>query len=199
MTLQLIINTVFQLILFTLIPFLWWFFSARRKEKFQAWIGLIKPKFINNSKTLILSVLAIVIMLLLGIFLTNVFEDSSVLASYQFVGLGFSGIVPVLIYSFFKTGLSEEILFRGFLGKRLSYKFGFTVGNIVQSILFGLVHGVLLFNNVPISLAILVVALTSAYGWFMGYLNERMGNGSIMPSWIIHGLVNTISTFLVLF
>lgn len=198
MTSQLLINTIFQLIIFTLIPFLWWFFSARKSEKFLIWIGLIKPEF-NNSKTLILSVLAIIIMLLLGIFLTNTFEDSSVLASYQFSELGFGGIIPVLIYAFFQTGLSEEILFRGFLGKRLSHKFGFTVGNIVQSVLFGLVHGVLLFGNVPISLVILVVVLTSAFGWLMGYLNEKMGNGSIIPSWIIHGLVNTISAFLVLF
>jgi len=68
MTSQLLVNTIFQLIIFTLIPFLWWFFSARKKEKFQMWIGLIKPKFINNSQMLISSVIAIVIMLLLGIF-----------------------------------------------------------------------------------------------------------------------------------
>ena len=40
-----------------------------------------------------------------------------------------------------QTGLSEEILFRGFLGKRLIAKFGFAVGNVVQGLLFGTLHG----------------------------------------------------------
>jgi len=199
MTLRLLLNAIFQIILFTFIPFLWWFFTARKKEKFQTWIGLIKPSFSATPSAFIIVFLTIGIMFLLGNVLTGSFEDHSIFADYQFMGLGFSGIVPIVIYAFFQTGLSEEILFRGFLGKRLFHKFGFEIGNIIQAILFGIVHGLLLFGNVRISQVAFVVAFISAVAWLMGYVNEKMGNGSIVPSWIIHGLSNMIPAFLILF
>jgi hypothetical protein len=38
-----------------------------------------------------------------------------------------------------------------------------------------------------------MVALTGIMGWVNGWLNERLGNGSIVPGWIAHGLTNVIS------
>jgi len=187
------------LVLFSIIPVLWWLFSARKKEKLFSWIGLTKPQFTSNSKVLLISLLSFGLMFALGTYLVFAFEDGSILASAQFAGLGVGGIIPILIYAFLQTGLSEEILFRGFLNKRLSHKFGFAIGNTVQAVLFGLVHGALLFGSIQLSLVILVVGFTSVFGWLMGYLNEKVGNGSIMPSWIIHGLANMVSAFLILF
>ncbi|EON70580.1 hypothetical protein [Lysinibacillus sphaericus] len=46
------------------------------------------------------------------------FVDSSLLASHRFTNLGFSVMMPALIYAIFQTGLSEELFFRGFLTKR---------------------------------------------------------------------------------
>jgi len=62
--------------------------------------------------------------------------DIKILAAYQFFyGNGIKALVPAFIYSFIQTGLSEEIFFRGFLEKRLIRKFGFQIGNAMQSIL----------------------------------------------------------------
>lgn len=38
--LSMLSDVIFQVIIFSLLPFLWWFFTARRKESFFAWIGL---------------------------------------------------------------------------------------------------------------------------------------------------------------
>jgi len=199
MLLQTLIDTIFQLVLFSIIPFLWWFFSARKKEKILSWIGLKIPKFSNKSKALIISLLSLAILLASGMYLVFTFEDKSLWANAKFAGLGFSGIIPILIYAIIQTGLCEEILFRGFLNKRISHKFGFVSGNIAQSILFGLLHGVLLFGSVDTLTIIFILIFTSAVGWLMGYLNEKLGNGSIIPSWTIHSLMNIISSFIFLF
>ena len=53
MVVQTTIDAVVQLILFSIIPFLWWFFSARRKENLLTWIGLVTPKFDNKPRALI--------------------------------------------------------------------------------------------------------------------------------------------------
>ena len=38
--LSMLSEVIFQVIIFSLLPFLWWFFTARRKESFFSWIGL---------------------------------------------------------------------------------------------------------------------------------------------------------------
>ena len=87
--------------------------------------------------------------------------------------------------------MSEEIFFRGFLGKRFINKFGFSVGNTVQASLFGLLHGL------PIGLAsgnwlviIIMTLLPGGIGWFMGYINEKKSKGSIVPGYLLHALMN---------
>ena len=148
MLIQTLLNTIFQLVLFSFIPLMWWIFGVRKKEKILTWIGLVIPKFSNKSKAFIVSLLSITLLLLPGMYLIFTFEDKSLLANAKFAGLGFGGIIPVLIYAVVQTGLCEEILFRGFLNKRISHGFGFEIGNITQSVLFGLLHGVLLFGSV---------------------------------------------------
>jgi membrane protease YdiL (CAAX protease family) len=113
------------------------------------------------------------------------------LRSYGFSGaaialLGFKALV--------QTSLSEEILFRGFVAKRLISWLGFTWGNLLQALLFGLVH-LLLFIGQEFSFPIAagIVLFSGLGGWTSGYLNERSGNGSILPSWWMHGLTNAIT------
>jgi membrane protease YdiL (CAAX protease family) len=113
------------------------------------------------------------------------------------LGLSGQSVVLLALYALVQTALSEEILFRGFLAKRLITRLGFHRGNLVQSVLFGAMH-LLLFagpTGQPLSLprAMAVVAFTSLIGWGLGYLNERAGNGSIVPSWWTHGLTNIVA------
>ena len=189
-----------QLILFSLIPLLWWFFSARKKEHLLSWTGLTFPKFNNKSKAIIVLLLSFVLLLAPGLYLLFTFEDTYILANARFAGLGFGGIIPILVYAIIQTGLSEEIFFRGFMNKRLCNKFGFAIGNTIQATLFGLLHGVMfLAANIDILLVVLITIFSATAAWLMGYMNEKIGNGSIVPSWIIHSLMNIVSSALILF
>jgi len=199
MLIQLLINTTVQLVLFSSIPLIWWFVTARKSECFLTWIGLTKPKCENTIKTLIIIALTFLLLLCPVFYLIFSFEDKSVLATTGFAGLGVSGIVPVILYAVFQTGLSEEILFRGFLNKRLSAKFGFIAGNIIQAVLFGVLHGILLINGVSIPLIVSIVIFTAAVGWLMGFINEKYGSGSIVPSWAIHSAANIVTASVFLF
>ena len=38
-----VVSSVVQIILFALIPFIWWLVTARKKMNFFKWIGLKKP------------------------------------------------------------------------------------------------------------------------------------------------------------
>jgi len=90
------------------------------------------------------------------------------IASSQFTGLGSKGIIPALIYAFIQTALAEEIFCRGFLGKRISSKFGFIAGNIIQAFLFGLLHGVMYFSPHGVFKAFAIILVIGAIGWAMG-------------------------------
>ena len=37
-----LISSILQIILFAIVPFIWWFVTARKHQKFSQWIGLKK-------------------------------------------------------------------------------------------------------------------------------------------------------------
>lgn len=116
------------------------------------------------------------------------------MSTNQFYKQGLIAIPSILFYAVIQTGLSEEIFFRGFLGKRLITKCGFVIGNTVQAIIFGLLHGIPFgFATKNILVTILLTFLPGAFGWFQGWINEKYSSGSIIPSWIIHSLMNILS------
>ena len=121
------------------------------------------------------------------------------MATAEFVGKGFSVLLPAIIYSFVKTGLSEEILFRGFIGKRLINKFGLNTGNLLQAALFGLLHGAMVISITSIFGAIVVTLITGMAGYLMGYINENLSKGSIVPSWLLHGCTNLVASLVAMF
>jgi hypothetical protein len=65
---------------------------------------------------------------------------------------------------------------------------------LLQALLFGAVH-LLIFagQEFSLTLAIGIVLYPAIGGWVMGYLNERVENGSILPGWLMHGLTNLIA------
>jgi membrane protease YdiL (CAAX protease family) len=192
-------GVLLNLLLFGSIPFLWWFISARKKISFFAWIGLYRPEIKSTKRFILVAAIALLLLPLVMTIVLPYFLGMSDLAVNQFKGAGMAGIVPIILYAFFQTGLSEEILFRGFLTKRLSASMGFPVGNIIQALLFGLLHGVLFYQTAGLLGAILIVLLTGAMGWLLGYMNERLANGSIIPSWLVHGTSNFIAALLAAF
>ena len=187
-------GAVFQLVLFSLIPLIWWLITARKKENFFEWIGL--KKIIHEKKignTLLITVLATVGYAVLTFLCITMVSDGITTAGSQFAGKGIIAIPASLIYGYIRTGLSEEIVFRGFLLKRIMSKFGFEAGNLLQAILFGLMHGLpfgLATHNITVT--VLLTILPGAFGWFQGWLNEKRCAGSIVSSWLLHGTMNFI-------
>ena len=95
------------------------------------------------------------------------------IATSEFAGLGIKAIPAIVIYAAFNTAFPEELLFRGFLLKRMANMFGFSIANLIQALLFGLLHGVIFFLLVGVIKAILIIAFTGCIAWFMGYINEK--------------------------
>ena len=167
-----IISSIIEIILISSLPFIWWLISAKKK------VSLV---FMTVS--------------ILTLYLIKDIET----ATSKFKGLGISALLPALIYAIFNTSLPEEIFFRGFLLKRLSNKFGFRVANVIQSIIFGLLHGIMFFSLVGIVKAIIIILLTGIVAYAMGYVNEKKANGSILPSWFIHALSNIFASIIAMF
>lgn len=193
-----ILSSIMQIVLFASIPLIWWILSARKQISFFNWIGLKKVESFDKSSLFKWTGIIIAAFLFLSIsmlFMVSEIEK----ATSDFTGLGLTALPAALIYAFLKTALSEEILFRGFLLKRLSGKFGFQIGNAVQSILFGLIHGFMFVALVGAFKAILIILFTGAIGWGMGYINEQKAGGSILPGWLIHGIANTFSALIAAF
>ncbi|WP_427071664.1 CPBP family intramembrane glutamic endopeptidase [Lysinibacillus fusiformis] len=193
------INAIVQVVLFSVIPFVWWSFTAKKKQLFLEWLGFHRPVIVDKGKYAMFYMLAIVVLVVPNFALVFFYMDGSILASNQFTGLGLAGVIPALLYAMIQTGLSEEILFRGFLLKRLAKSFGFQVGNLLQSLVFGCIHGAMLWTVLPFPIILLVVLSTGLAGYVMGWMNERVSGGSIMTSWSIHSLTNLMITCLSMF
>ena len=188
-----IISSIMQIILFSLIPLIWWLITARKKESFFKWIGLKKIEK-ENKKSSAVNMLVIAIGYLIVSFITIYLIKDIETATSEFDGMGISALLPALIYAIFNTSLPEEILFRGFLLKRIANQFGYMTANIIQSMIFGLLHGLMFFNVLGIVKTIIIIFFTGMIAFAMGYINEKKANGSILPSWFIHALSNIFAS-----
>ena len=199
MILQETINTVVQLGVVLIVAGLAWVIFARRRAGFRAWLGLTLPT--ARSMLLALGIFAVwsavtALIYLLPEFVALATSEGTVAGRIRAEGFSAEVIVIIVIIAIFKTGLTEEIFFRGLIGKRLINALGFWIGNTVQAAVFGAVHLLIFFvpgapEFTPV-LGVFVLLLPGAAGWLMGFANEKLGNGSIAPGWLIHGLGNAI-------
>lgn len=185
-----IAGSILQIILFAILPFIYWLFAARKKQTFAEWIGLKKME--GGRKTLTALLIVSIIFLFTGALTLYAIREVETAAS-EFAGLGITAVPAIVVYAAFHTAFPEEILFRGFLLKRLADKLGFIPANLTQALLFGLLHGVMFFSLAGTAKTILIITFTGAVAWFMGYINEKYSNGSIVPGWIIHTIANLFS------
>ncbi len=204
MTLSKLISAVIMVLLCSVIPVIWWLVTARKKQNFFQWIGFYLPK--PQMKWWCFAIFFVVYIVHWKTDYTIFFDEQSLeamssnenMVSNTYAGLGFAALLPVLIESFFSNGLGEEIFFRGFLCKRFQAKFGKIAGFIMQACLFGLMHnGLFLLAGVEVSLLVHVVLFifTGLGALLLGFLNEKLCNGSILPSILLHGLGNFIGNF----
>ncbi|AKC86433.1 hypothetical protein WQ53_06275 [Pseudoxanthomonas suwonensis] len=183
---------------FTAIPFFYYLARYRRAKGFLDYVGLRKPRRRTMLHATLFALAFVLPVLSLLYFLPGardvVSGPNTVIGGLKAHGLSGAAVALLVCKAFVQTSLSEEILFRGFLAKRLIHRLGFVSGNLLQALLFGLVH-LLVFIGQEFSVAVAagVVLFAALGGWVNGYLNERLGNGSILPSWWLHALTNAIT------
>ena len=203
-----ITTTIVNLIVFSLLPIIWWFFRHRKEEGFFRWIGFFKPQL--KSKWRVLLIFAILYYFFYNFDFTQFvspetleyIENSASVSANVFAGIGVAAILPAFIENFIANGVAEEILYRGFLCKRLISKIGLVKGIILQAVLFGLMHNILYILaglDVGLWYHILTFIFTGMGALLLGWLNERIFNGSIIPGILLHGAGNFIASLLVAF
>lgn len=177
-----------------------WAMFGRRTAGWAQWLGLGLPPqgWWKGALVIVAGLAAIKIPLFT---LTPLLEltsgENTVGGMLSGRGWGAEVIATILVMALVKTALTEEILFRGLIAKRLIGWLGFSAGNLAQALLFGAVHLAIFFTPgapppSPISIAAFFVLPTIA-GWLMGFANERWGGGTIWPGWMIHGVGNAIA------
>ena len=191
-----------------LIPFLWWRFAARRPAPFWGWLGFTRPKL--RVPLWALAIFAVGYYLFYSFDFTMLFDAASLdvlgssgsVAANAYTGLGLAAVLPIAVESFLGNGLPEELFFRGFLTKRFSARCGRTGGILLQAVCFGAMHNFLyLAAGIPISMRVHAVlfCFTGGGALLLALLNERLYNGSIWPSILLHGLGNCIANLIAAF
>lgn len=198
-----LINTILQILVFTLIPFVVYLIRFRKRFSFLRFIGLYAAPAKANLYAVGVSLFFLVGGVIAGLldpeFMEAMRGPKTVIGKLRAAGWSMDTMFTLFLMAGFKTAFSEEILFRGFIAKRLMSWLGYQTGNIIQALIFGLIH-VLLFGLLIGSgtgFLIFIFFLSGAAGYLVGYIKEKIGNGSIIPGWIAHGLGNTISYYLI--
>lgn len=191
-------HAIFQVVLFSIIPLIWWLVTARKKENFFTWLGVKKPACSGRNGLILSTLVIFIICFLIGEFAIWLRGDLPA-AESAYKGMGIKALPSVFVYSYIQTSLSEEILFRGFLLKRLAAQFGFTAATVIQALIFGALHLAMVWGQVGIVAGIVIVTYPMIPAAAFSYLNEKKANGSILPSWLVHGTLNTFSILASLF
>ena len=195
-----LLNVFIQLLVFALIPFIFFLITRKKHRNFFNYIGLYRSTRKANMLAFLIAIIILVGSLGIAMFSPEMKSvlDNPQSVSGKFKDLGFSAqsVVLLLFFAWIKTALAEEIFFRGFLAKRMIASFGFVIGNGIQAFLFGLLHLVLFWKLIEDANAffltfIFLVSGLSAY--LMCYLNEKHARGSILPGWLAHGTANMVT------
>lgn len=189
-------NALIQIVLFMLLPFIWWFVTARRKSSFLDWIGFKPLKDTGNHKMWLWIFIGLLSFTIFSYLVLYTIVKDLKTATSSFSGLGFQALPAVLIYSLFQTSLPEELLFRGFLLKRFSVCLPFGVANTIQAALFGLLHGLMFITEVSWLQTLVIILCTGVIAAYLGFVNEKKSGGSILASWIMHALANVVTGML---
>ncbi|MCD8324867.1 MAG: CPBP family intramembrane metalloprotease [Clostridiales bacterium] len=188
-------DAVVQVILFGIVPLIWWLVTARKKENFFHWLGFHKFRAENRRRYLLWFFGILVGSFVVGEFAILIRGDF-VLGVSAYQGLGLAAVPSAVIFSFIQTALSEEIFFRGFLLKRLAHQFGFRTANIIHASIFGVIHLLEVWGQTSFIAGAVIVIYPFFAALLLGYLNEKKSDGSIYPSWLIHGTLNTVEHIL---
>lgn len=190
-------SSLLQFATVVVITMIMYFWINNSDKNYFRWIGLYPPKGKKWLKSsLIVFGLSILIMLgPLTLFQQfGMLDEDIFTTSFTGVGLSATTLVSILLAAILKTAVAEELVFRGFIGKRIANKFGYLPGNLIQSVLFGLPHGLPLIIAYDMYLVgITLIFSAGIVGYLQFRLNEKQAAGSIFPSICIHALMNILS------
>lgn len=200
-----IFSSVAQVLVAVLVPFIFYVFRKDRSRGFAHYIGMTPPGWKAMGLGAAVSLLFVAGGIAMALWNEEVrrmlMDPQTVTGHLRATGLNEHSILVLLLIAWVKTSLSEEIFFRGFLGKRLVKKLGFRTGNILQALIFGAVHLLLfaLLLKAGAGACLFIFALSTLAGWVVGYIKEKYARGSIVPGWLAHGLGNSISYYVIAF
>jgi uncharacterized protein len=175
-----VISSFLQILVFSLVPFIFFLFRKDKTISFFRYIGFYRPGTKANAYAIVASLLFVVAALVLVLTDDRIRESFSapqtVIGKLRTMGLSVNSVLTLFIIAWLRTSLSEEILFRGFIGKRLMDVLGFEKGNLFQALIFGIVH-LLLFWLITDSafFALMFILIFSTFaGWVVGYIKEKL-------------------------
>lgn len=196
-------QAVQQLAVFSLIPFIVYLVQRKTTKGFFDYIGLKSSTRKANLIAAGLSLFSLLGFLLLTQnpeFMKVMKNPKTVTGQLFLMGFTPEAVGILIVVALFKTSFTEEVLFRGFIAKRLASVVGFRAGNIIQSLIFGIIHFALFLGVTQNIVHLTFIFLwPTAVAYVIFYINEKMANGSIIPGWIAHGLGNLISYTIVCF
>ncbi|MPQ44394.1 CPBP family intramembrane glutamic endopeptidase, partial [Clostridium tarantellae] len=154
---------------------------------FVCYISREKISSLNFNTSLITLLRILVIAILYKLILICVYELSGVTlvsSDKSFILTFLKGLIFPVIY--------EEILFRGFLlGTLSAFKLSKTKSNIIQSLIYGILHNIIFLEPSNIFLAIIYTCSHSLMGYLYG--KAYLKSGSITCSIVLHSLCKAIS------
>ncbi|MEF2965810.1 CPBP family intramembrane glutamic endopeptidase [Paenibacillus sp. M1] len=195
-----LINAIFKLALLSVIPIIVYLAFHRKRQGLSEYLGIKKPPAGSYVNAIKLSSIAYVFSIIVIVFW---FQQSNGLTMNPLKEAKDTGSVFILVASSvlfgLQAGISEEVFFRGFLGKLLIRRFGFTKGNVIQTIIFIAPHYFTFINtNTPLSVFVLLMLNAGLMGYVFGYITEKKSNGSILPAILVHTLIDIASGFIML-
>jgi membrane protease YdiL (CAAX protease family) len=201
-----LISSVLQLLVFAFLPFIVHLAGSKTAKGFLRDLGFHRAER-RTWRLMWIALAAIFAIHPIHYLIPGVPEvmnsEASLNGKVRAAGFSFEMVLVVIVVSWIKTALAEEILFRGFLAKRLIRRWGFVAGNTVQAAVFGVVHGALLMllseHPIPLPALAAVVLFPGAAGYLLGWIKEKQGNGSILPGYVAHALGNNVTLLMVMF
>lgn len=192
-------QSVFTICMFGLIPFLWYWVTRKKLKGVLAHLGIKRAEKGAYAAAFTYTGLAYLFTIAVYICLYMVnggMETFPMRREYEACSPAVLVLMVTLLGA--RSGIGEELFFRGFLGKRLIGKLGFKAGNILQALIFILPH-ILTFHTLPLLESILLLVNAGIMGYTFGYITEKKAGGSIVPGMLMHGLVNMVAVPIVWF
>ena len=119
------------------------------------------------------------------------------------------GMITILVSMYIIAPVFEELLFRGFVQKELSEAFGITIAVLLQGLLFGMAHGLLVQSVFAAVFGVLLgviyhktknikITMLSHLFFNMSSVLE-LKNGVVLTNLVVIGLLMTVISIIIFF